>query len=169
MKYSLLDFLPEQQVQRLLKELWRRLPPSWLAQLKRMPELAPVKPNPLLTKEYLEGHELAGLEKQVNRLLGEILTEQFLAKPHGLLGGVKFCPPETVSRQKKKKMGRPTKYGRAMTPAERWRHKRGKPILQHTPLLIPGRMPWNTLSLDGVKVRKRKQAKYSGPGGILSE
>jgi hypothetical protein len=95
---------------------------------KRMPALAPIKRNPLLTKEYLEGGSgLEGCEKQINRLWGQILSPKF--EVQGILGGVKYCPPETVSRQKKK-MGRPTKYHRPMSGKERQRKKRGQEVFQ---------------------------------------
>jgi len=69
-----------------------------------MPALAPIKRNPLLTKEYLEGGSgLEGLEKQIRRLEGRILSERFERQPQGILGGVvKYCPPETVSRKKRR-------------------------------------------------------------------
>jgi hypothetical protein len=61
----------------------------------------------------------------MNRLWANILSEKF--EVQGILGGVKYCPPETVSRQKKK-MGRPTKYHRPMSAKERQRKKRGQEV-----------------------------------------
>jgi hypothetical protein len=122
---DLFRFLPEKKIQAALRQM---RDPGWQVQMKRMERLRlrPVKRNPLLTKGYLEG--IWG-EKLINRLWANILSEKFERTPQGILGGVKYCPPETVSRQKKK-MGRPTKYDRPMSGKERQRKKRGQEVFQ---------------------------------------
>jgi hypothetical protein len=133
----LFDLLPEDQVQAILRRLFG---PSWQLQLKRMPKLEPVAPNPRLTKEYLG--PTWGLEKAVNRLEGRILSERFEAEPHGILGGVKYCPPEkTAAQLRPKKIGRPTKYDRPMTWAERQRRRRGKSVFQARKRGLGGILP----------------------------
>jgi hypothetical protein len=122
---DLFRFLPEKKIQAALRQM---RDPGWQVQMKRMERLRlrPVKRNLLLTREYLEG---TWGEKLINRLWGQILSEKFERTPQGILGGVKYCPPETVSREKKK-MGRPTKYHRPMSGKERQRKKRGQEVFQ---------------------------------------
>jgi hypothetical protein len=128
-KGTLLDLLFESQVQAILR---RRFNPSGQLEARRYPKLRPVKANPRLTVDYLE--PTWGLEKAVNRLIGQILSDKFITHG-GILGGIKVYPPEATAAQLKKrkaaepkKTGRRTKYHRPMTPAERQRKKRGKAV-----------------------------------------
>src|SRR5262249_52349377 len=112
--------------------LRRQLNPSQQLEAKRYPKLKPVRPNPLLTEDYLE--PTWGLERDVNRLIGQLLSERFITHG-GILGGVKVYPPEVMAAQLKKrrpklpkKIGRAVKYHRPMTPAERKRRQRGKAV-----------------------------------------
>jgi hypothetical protein len=126
---DLFRFLSEKKIQAALRQM---RDPGWQVQMKRMErlKLRPVKSNPLLTREYLEGGSgLGRLEKLMNSLTANILSEKFERTPQGILGGVKYCPPETVSRQKKK-MGRPTKYHRPMSDRERQRKRRGEEVFR---------------------------------------
>jgi hypothetical protein len=133
-----------------------------------MPELPPVKRNLCLTKEYLGW--TWGLQREVRRLVGQILSEKFEAKPHGILGGVKYCPPEKTTGQLKRKMGRPTKYRHAMTDAERKRRQRGKAVFaarkrggilpdNPEPPLLPE--PWGPFS---VWIPPRETLPWQTPG-----
>src|SRR5262249_53675572 len=121
---DLFQFVPEKKIQAALRQM---RDPGWQVQMKRIERLrlGPVKRNPLLTRDYLEGGSgLDGIEKAINRLRGQILSEIFERRPQGILGGGKYCPHETTSRQQKK-MGRPTKPPPPMT---RQRKKRGNAV-----------------------------------------
>jgi len=159
---DLFEGMEERKIQAALRRL---LKPGDQAEDKRLRRLVPVKRNPLLTKRYLA--TTPGNIRALERELLKCLLILHSLKPRGILSlPIKTYPAEKTAAQLKTKRGRPTKDRRARTKAEQKRHERGKPI--SNPLLIPGQTPWNTLSVDNVKVRKRK-TKYSGPSGILSE
>jgi hypothetical protein len=91
--------------------------PSKALELKRFPVLKRVKPNPLLTRDYLD--RMPAHVKGAWRAECELLMAQFLART--------TCPAEMLAaRATPPKRGRPPIYGRAMTNAEYVRRHRAK-------------------------------------------
>jgi hypothetical protein len=86
-------------------------------ELKRMGARKRVKSNPLLTKDYF-AHTPG---QNGRRAECELLVARFEADG----GIIRVCPPEkTAAQLQRRKMGRPPKYGRRMTDAERKRLSR---------------------------------------------
>jgi hypothetical protein len=113
------DFYAQHTERRVQALFLRGFKPSKKLELKRLPKLRRLASNPLLTNDFL--YRGFRQTKDDRRAECALLVARFEAE--GSL--IQVCPPEkTAAQLNKKKMGRPPKFGRAMTPKERKRLER---------------------------------------------
>lgn len=118
-----------QHTERRVQALYlRRYKPSKKLELKRMPTLTRLPSSPLLTRNYLaRGLRQIGDDRRVEY---ELLLARFLAEG----GVVRVCPAEkTAAQLQKRKIGRPSIDGRAMTDAERKQRSRANQQPKRSP------------------------------------